>query len=146
MKVEAQRIWATAVASAGQVRNWLDVTEVRGLKRSIEDRTRLMSRWKGGECRTARHELQCCAARHGLGYRTARYGLLYRTAWYWLLKVVPHTNAVMVRACSRLWLLHSHRGNAPTHHTVGTSRVVEAYRGGAFAAVGEVVFPSCSES
>ena len=50
-EVVARQIWAAAVASAGQVRNWLDSTEVRRLKRLIEHRYRLMSREEGGECR-----------------------------------------------------------------------------------------------
>ena len=87
-EVEARQIWA-AVASAGQVQNWLDSTEVRRLKESIDHRCRVMSREEGGECRTARHGLQCCTARHGLRYRTARHGLL---------KMVPYMNVALVRA------------------------------------------------
>ena len=52
-EVVARQIWAAAVASAGQVRNWLDSTEARRLKRSIEYRCRLMSKEEGGGCRTA---------------------------------------------------------------------------------------------
>ena len=78
-EVEARQIWS-AVASAGQVRNWLDSTEARRLKRSLEHRYRVMSREEGGECRTARHGLQYCTARHGL------------------LKMVPYMNVALVRA------------------------------------------------
>ena len=74
-EVVPRQIWA-AVASGGQVRNWLDSTEARRLKGSIEYRCRFMSREEGGECRTARHGLRCCTARHGLRYRIARHGLL----------------------------------------------------------------------
>ena len=56
-EVEAQQIWE-AVASAGQVQNWLDSTEAGRMKRSIDHRCRMMSREEGGECRTARHGLQ----------------------------------------------------------------------------------------
>ena len=48
-----------------QVRNWLDATEARRLKRSIEHRCRVISREEEGECRTARYGLQCCTARMG---------------------------------------------------------------------------------
>ena len=65
-EVVARQIWAAAVASAGQMRNWLDSTEARRLKRSIEYRCHFMSREKGGECRAARHGLRCCTTRHGL--------------------------------------------------------------------------------
>ena len=87
-EVEARQIWA-AVASAGQVRNWLDSTEARTLKRSNGHRCRVMSREEGDECRTARHGLQCCIARHGLRYRTARHGLL---------KMMSYMNVALVRA------------------------------------------------
>ena len=89
VEVVTLQIWAAAVASAGQVRNWLDSTEARRLKRSIENRCRLMSREEGGECRAARHELRCCTVRNGLRYRTARHGLL---------KMVPYMNVGSVRA------------------------------------------------
>ena len=105
-EVEARQIWA-AVASAGQVRNWLDATKARRLKRSIYHRCRVMSREEGGECRTARHGLQCCTARHGLRYRTRRHGLL---------KMMPHMNVAFVRA----WLSRSLRGNAPARRTADT--------------------------
>ena len=141
VEVEVRQIWV-AVASAGQVRNWLYSTEARSLKRSIDHRCRVMSREEGSECRTARHGLQCCTARHGLPYRTARHGLL---------KVVPHMNVALVRA----WLSRSLRGNAPPHRTADTLRAagepdllpdVVVYAGGALflAAAGGVVFPSCS--
>ena len=140
-EVEARQIWA-AVASAGQVRNWLDATEARRLKRSIDHRCRVMSREEEGECRTARHGLQCCTARHGLRYRTARHGLL---------KMTPHINVALVRA----WLSRSLRGNAPPRRTSDTLRAagepdlllnVVVYAGVALflAAAGGVVFPSCS--
>ena len=93
-EVEARQ----AVASAGQVQNWLDSTEVRRLKRSIDHRCRVMSREKGGECRTARHGLQCCTARHGLQCCIARHGLRYRTARHGLLNMVPYMNVALVRA------------------------------------------------
>ena len=116
--------------------------EARRLKRSIEYRCRLMSREEGGECRTARHRLQCCIARHGLRYRTARHGLL---------KMVPYMNVASVRA----WLSRSLRGNAPPCSTADTLRAagepdllpdVVVYAGGALflAAAGGVVFPNCS--
>ena len=140
VEVEGRQIWA-AVAYAGQVRNWLDSTEVRRLKGSIEYRCRLMSREEGGECRTARNGLRCCTARHGLRYRTARHGLL---------KMMPYMNAAFVRA----WLSHSLRGNAPPRRTADTLRAagepvlpdVVVYADGALllAAAGGVVFPSCS--
>ena len=41
VEVEVRQIWA-AVASAGQVQNWLDSTETRRLKGSIEYRCRVM--------------------------------------------------------------------------------------------------------
>ena len=107
-KVEARQIWA-AVASAGQVRNWLDATEARRLKRSIDHRCRVMSREEGGECRTTRHRLQCCTARHGLRYRTSRHGLL---------KMMPYMKMALVRA----WLSRSLRGNAPPRRTADTLR------------------------
>ena len=139
-EVEARQIWV-AVASAGQVRNWLDSTEACRLKRSIDHRCRVMSREEGGECRTARHGLQCCTARHGLRYRTA---------WHGLLKVVPYINVALVRAL----LSRSLRGNAPPRSTADTLRAagepnllpdVVVYAGGALflAAAGGVVFPSC---
>ena len=142
--VEGRQIWA-AVASAGQVRNWLDLTEVRRLKGSIEYRCRLMSREEGGECCTARHGLRCCTA--------ARHGLRYRSAWHGLLKLVPYMNVASVRA----WLAHTLRGNAPPRCTADTLRAagehdllpyVMVYAGGALflAAAGGVVFPSCSRS
>ena len=87
-EVEARQIWA-AVASAGQVQNWLDSTEARRLKGSIKYRCRVMSREEEGECRTARHGLRCCTARHGLWYRTARHGLL---------KMVPYMNVALMPA------------------------------------------------
>ena len=43
VEVEARQI-RVAVASAGQVRNWLDAAEARRLKRSIVHRCRVMSR------------------------------------------------------------------------------------------------------
>ena len=142
VEVEGRQIWV-AVASAGQVRNWLDSTEVRRLKGSVEYRCRLMSREEGGECRTARNGLRCCTARHGLRYRTARHRLL---------KMMPYMNAALVRA----WLSHSLRGNAPPRRTADTLRAagepdlpdVVVYADGALllAAAGEVVFPSCSRS
>ena len=90
VEVVARQIWTAAVASAGLVRSWLDSTEARRLKRSIEYRCRLMSTEEGVECRAARHELPCCtAARHGLRYRTARYELL---------KLVPYMNVASGRA------------------------------------------------
>ena len=46
-EVEARRIWA-AVASAGQVQNWLDAAEARRLKRSIVRCCRVMSKEGGG--------------------------------------------------------------------------------------------------
>ena len=162
VEVVARQIWAAAVASTGLVRNWLDSTEARRLKRSIEYRCRLMSREEGVECRAARHELWCCtavrhglryctAARHGLRYCTAaRRGLRYRTARYGLLKMVPYIYVASVRA----WLSHSLRGNAPPRRTADTLRAaadpdlpdVVVYAGGALflAAAGGVVFPSCS--
>ena len=89
VEVVARQIWAAAVASAGQVRNWLDSTEARRLKRSIEYRCRLNSQEEGGGCRTARHGLRgCTAMRHGLQYRTARHGLL---------KLVSYMNVASVR-------------------------------------------------
>ena len=140
VEVEGRQIWAP-VASAGQARNWLDSTEVRRLKGSIEYRCHLMSREEGGECRTARHGLRCCTARRGLRYRTARHGLL---------KMVPYMNVALVRA----WLSHSLRGNAPPRRTTDTLRAagepdppdVVVYAGGALflAAAGGMVFPSCS--
>ena len=140
-EVEARQIWA-AVASAGQARNWLDATEPRRLKRSIDHRCRVMSREEGGECRTARHGFQCCTARHRLRYRTARHGLL---------KMMPHMNVALVRT----WLSRSLRGNGPPRRTADTLRAagepdllpdVVVYAGGALflAAAGGVVFPSCS--
>ena len=140
-EVEARQIWA-AVASAGQVRNWLDSTEARRLKGSIDHLCRVMSREEGGECRTARHGLQCCTARHGLRYRTARHGLL---------KMVPYMNVAFVRA----WLSRNLRGNAPPRRTADILRAVGepnllpdvvVYAGGALflAAAGGVVFSSCS--
>ena len=105
-EVEARQIWA-AVASAGQVRNWLDTTEARRLKRSIDHRCRVMSREGRGECRTARHGLQCCTARHGLQCCTARHGLL---------KMMPNMDVALVRAC----LSRSLRGNAPLRRTADT--------------------------
>ena len=140
--VEGRQIWA-AVASAGQVRNWLDLTEIRRLKGSIDYRCRrLMSREEGGECRTARHGLRCCtAARHGLRYRTARHRLL---------NLVPYMNVASVEA----WLSHSLRGNAPPRRTADTFRAaceldlsdVVVYADGSLflAAADGVVFPSCS--
>ena len=141
-EVVARQIWAAAVVLAGQVRNWLDSTEARRLKRSIEYRCRLMSREEGGECHTARHRLQYCIARHGLRYRTARDGLL---------KLVPYMNVASVRA----WLSRSLWGNAPPCRTADTLRAagepdllpdVVVYAGDALflAATGGVVFPSCS--
>ena len=106
--VEARQIWA-AVASAGQVRNWLDAAEARSLKRSIVRRCRVMSREEGGECRTVRHGLQCSTERHGLRYRTARHGLL---------KMMPHMNDAV--ALVRAWLSRSLRGNAPPRRTADT--------------------------
>ena len=88
-EVVARQIWVAAVASAGQVRNWLDSTEARRLKSSIEYRCRLKSREEGGEYRAARHELRCCTAQNGLRYRTTRHGLL---------KMVPYINVASVRA------------------------------------------------
>ena len=162
VEVVARQIWAAAVASTGLVRNWLDSTEVRRLKKSIEYRCRLMSREEGVECRAARHELRCSTAvrhglryctavRHGLRYCTAaRHGLRYRTAWYGLLKMVPYMNVASVRA----WLSHSLRGNASPRRTADTLRAagepdlsdVVVYAEGALflAAAGGVVFPSCS--
>ena len=142
-EVEARQIWA-AVASAGQVQNWRDATEARRLKRSIVRRCHVMSREEGGECRTARHGLQCCTARHGLRYRTARHGLL---------EMMPHM--IDVVALARAWLSRSLRRNAPPRRTADTWRAagdahllpdVVIYAGGALflAAVGGVVFPSCS--
>ena len=139
VEVVARQIWAAAVASAGQVKNWLDSTEARRLKRSIEYRCRVMSREEGGECRTARHGLRCCTAQHGLRYRTAR------------LKMMPYMSVALVRA----WLSRSLRGNAPPRRTAGTLRAagepdilpdVVVYPGGALflAAAGGVVFFSCS--
>ena len=141
-EVVARQIRAAAVASAGQVRNWLDSTEARRLKRSIEYRCRLMSREEGGECRAARHELRCCTTRNGLRYRTARHGLL---------KMVPYMNVALRRA----WLSRNLRGNAPPRRTADTLRAagepdllpdVVVYAGGALflAAAGGVVFPSYS--
>ena len=136
----APQIWAAAVASAGQVRNWLDSTEARRLKRSIEYRCRLKSREEGSECRAARHELRCCTTRNGLRYRTARHGLL---------KMVPYMNVALGRA----WLSRNLRGNAPPRRTTDTLRAageldlpdVVVYAGDALflAAAGGVVFPSC---
>ena len=97
--VEARQIWA-AVASAGQVRNWLDAAEARSLKRSIVRRCRVMSREEGGECRTVRHGLQCCTARH------------------WLLKIMPHMNDAV--ALVRVRLSRSLRENAPPRRTADT--------------------------
>ena len=105
---EARQIW-TAVASAGQVRNWRDAVEARRLKRSVVPSCRVMSREEGGECRTARHGLQCCTPRHGLRYRTARHGLL---------KMMPHMNDAV--ALVRAWLSRSLRGNAPPRRTADT--------------------------
>ena len=89
VEVVTLQIWAATMASSGQGRNWLDSTEARRLKRSIENRCRLMSREEGGECRAARHELRCCTARNGLRYRTARHGLL---------NIVPYMNVASVQA------------------------------------------------
>ena len=140
VEVEGRQIWA-AMASAGQLRNWLDSTEVRRLKGSIEYRCRLVSREEGGEYRTARHGLRCCTARRGLRYRTARHGLL---------KMVPYMNVALMRR----WLSHSLRENAPPHRTADILRAagepdlpdVVVYDGGALflAAAGGVVFASCS--
>ena len=140
-EVVARQIWAAAVASAGQVRNWLDSTEARRLMRSIEYRCRLMSREEGGECRAARHELRCCTARNWLRYRTARHGLLKMVAY-------------MSLALGRAWLSRNLRGDAPPRRTADILRAagkpdlpdVVVYAGGAFflAAAGGVVFPSCS--
>ena len=44
VEVATRQIWAAAVASAGLVQNWLDLTEVRRLNRAIDYRCRLMSR------------------------------------------------------------------------------------------------------
>ena len=142
VEVVTLQIWAAAVASAGLVQKWLDSTEARRLKRSIENRCRLMSRYEGGDCRTVRHELRCCTAvRRGLRYRTARDGLL---------KMVLYI-VVLVRA----WLSRSLRGNAPPCRTAETLRaavepdvlpdvVVCAGNALFLAAAGGVVFPSCS--
>ena len=130
------------MASAGQVRNWLDSTEARRLKGSIDHRGRVVSREEGDECRIARHGLQCCTARHGLRYCTTRHGLL---------EMAPYMNAASVRA----WLSRSLRGNAPLRRTADTLRAaggpdllpdVVVYAGGALflAVAGGVVFPSCS--
>ena len=140
VEVEVRQIWA-AMASAGQVRNWLGSTEVRRLKGSIDHRGRVMSRKEEGECRIARHGLQC-TARHGLRYRTARHGLL---------KMVQYMNVALVR----VWLSRNLWGNAPPHRTGDTLHAagepdllpdVVVYAGGALflAAAGGVVFPSCS--
>ena len=116
-EMEVRQIWAT-VASAGQVRNWLDAAEARRLKRSIAHRCRAMSREEGGECRTGRHGLQCCTARHGLQCCTARHGLRYRTARHGLLKMMPHMNDVAALVWARL--SRSLRGNAPSRRTADT--------------------------
>ena len=140
-EVEVRQIWA-AVASAGQVQNWLDSREARRLKGSIDHRCRVISKEEEGECRTARHGLQCCTAWHGLRYRTARHGLL---------KVVPCMNMALLRA----WLSRSLRGNSPPRRTADTLHAaggpdllpdVVVYAGGALflAAAGGVVFPTCS--
>ena len=107
-EMEVRQIWAT-VASAGQVRNWLDAAEARRLKRSIAHRCRAMSREEGGECRTGWHGLQCCTARHGLRYRTARHGLL---------KMMLHIDDVVALVWGRL--SRSLRGNAPSRRTADT--------------------------
>ena len=44
VEVATRQIWAAAVASAGLVQNWLDLTEVRRLNGSIDYRCRLVSR------------------------------------------------------------------------------------------------------
>ena len=131
------------MASAGQVRNWLDSTEARRLKRSIEYRCCVMSTEEGGECRTARHGLPCCTARHGLRYRTARHGLL---------KMAPYMSVALVRA----WLSSSLRENASPRRTADTLRAaagepdllpdVVVYAAGALflAAAGGEVSPRCS--
>ena len=70
VEVAARQIWVAAVASAGQVQNWLDSKEARRLKKSIEYRCRLMSREEGVECRAARHELRCTVLLCGMGSGT----------------------------------------------------------------------------
>ena len=84
----------------GKFPNWLDAARVCRLKRSIVRRCCVMSREKGGECRTARHGLQCCTARHEL------------------LKMMPHMNDVV--ALVRAWLSRSLRGNALPRRTADT--------------------------
>ena len=44
VEVATRQIWAAAVALAGLVQNWLDLTEVRTLNGSIDNRCRLVSR------------------------------------------------------------------------------------------------------
>ena len=44
VEVATRQIWAAAVASAGLVKNGLDLTEVRRLNGSIDYRCRLVSR------------------------------------------------------------------------------------------------------
>ena len=44
VEVATRQIWAAAVASAGQVQSWLDLTEVRRLNGSIDYRCRLVFR------------------------------------------------------------------------------------------------------
>ena len=44
VEVATRQIWAAAVASAGLVENWLDLTKVRRLDGSIGYRCRLVSR------------------------------------------------------------------------------------------------------
>ena len=43
-EVATRQIWMAAVASAGLVQNWLDLTEVRRLNGSIDYRCRLVFR------------------------------------------------------------------------------------------------------
>ena len=101
VEVVTLQIWAAEVASAGLVRNWLDSTEARRLKMSIEYRCRLMFREEGVECRAARHELRyCTAVRYRLRYCTAvQYWLWYCTAArHGLLKMGPYINVALGRA------------------------------------------------
>ena len=44
VEVATRQIWAAAVASAGLVQSWLDLTEVRRLNGTIEYRCRVVSR------------------------------------------------------------------------------------------------------